>query len=102
MRASRSSADPGRAKPRLKPLSPKQAALVERLRGGRLLMAYQMPGRDNDPDAWYIEHPYSNEDGRTVQSLLSRGLLHHEGGNMWTPREQPHDELAALIQQEGE
>lgn len=38
------------------------------------------------------EHPYSDEDGRTVNSLLARGLFHSEGGNMWIL-----DEAAAAL-----
>lgn len=66
-----------------RPLTPKQIALVERLRGGRLLIASRTPGRDDEPNKWYIESPYSDEDGRTVEGLLTRELLKSEGGAMY-------------------
>lgn len=69
-------------------LTPKQAALVERLRGGRLLMTYMAPGREDiDAFGWYIESPYTDEDGRTCQSLLRRRLLKNEGDGMYILRE---------------
>lgn len=62
-------------KPKRKPLSPAQAALVERMRGGRLLIYSQ--------NGCYIEAPYSHEDGRTVGGLIDRGVLKCEGQEPW-------------------
>lgn len=68
-------------------LSPLQQALVERLRkpggGSYLLIAYSTPGCIDAPHHCFIEHPYSDEDGRTVGSLIDRRILRHEGENMW-------------------
>jgi hypothetical protein len=72
----------------MKKLTPKQAALVERLRGGNLLVGYVRPGMDDAPVAWYIELPYSEEDGRTVNGLFDRGLLLNQGGGMYVLDEQ--------------
>lgn len=66
-----------------KPLTPRQSALVERLKGGRLLIGYTVPGVIDMVPGWYIENPYSDEDGRTVSGLFSRELLKSEGGGMY-------------------
>ena len=63
-------------------LSPKQVGLLERLRHGALLILHVPPGAE-DRWAFYIEKPYSDEDGRTCWSVINRGLLKDEKG-MWT------------------
>ena len=68
--------------------TPKQAALIDRLKGGRLLMAYTVPGVAMLPK-WYIENPYSDEDGRTVAGLFARAMLKSEGGGMYILIERP-------------
>lgn len=66
-----------------RPLTTKQSELVERLRGGKLLIGYNRPGMDDAPPVWYIEAPYSDEDGRTVNGLFERGLLKNEGDGLY-------------------
>jgi hypothetical protein len=76
----------------MKKLTPKQVALVERLRGGKVLIAYARPGREDAGDEWFIEAPYSDEDGRTVNGLFSRGLLRSDGDGMYVLIERGADE----------
>ena len=60
-------------------------ALINRMKGpngSRLLIAYKAPG-SYQPHACYIESPYSEEDGRTVGALMDRGILKHEGEDLW-------------------
>ncbi len=71
--------------------SNKQKALIERLKGGKVLIAYRLFGAEDKPMKCYIENPYSDEDARTVGSLIDRKILKYEGGQMWILKDEEDD-----------
>jgi hypothetical protein len=46
---------------------------------GGCIEASTVVGREDDPPAWWIMSPYSDEDGRTCGSLRARGILLWDG-----------------------
>jgi hypothetical protein len=67
-----------------KKATPNQLAFLKRMVAGTVLRGYLAPGRETvDATGWYIEHPYSSEDGRTVDSAFKRGWLIHDGGGCY-------------------
>lgn len=65
-------------------MTPNQRAFLDRMKKSTVLRGYLAPGRENmDDTGWYIEHPYSDEDGRTVASAFKQGWLVHHGGGCY-------------------
>ncbi len=68
---------------RIPKLTKAQHGLLSRLASGQLLIGYRPPGNWDAPTRWHIEKPYSDEDGRTAESIVARGLVRHEGDNLY-------------------
>jgi hypothetical protein len=66
-------------------MTPNQRAFLTRMATGKPVLRAQLsPGReDMDRPGWFIEHPYHDEDGRTVDSAFKRGWLVHDGGGCY-------------------
>ena len=57
-------------------LTKAQRELLGRISDGQLLCAYRGWG-DEMPPRWYVQAPYSNEDGRTVNAILRKGYIQY-------------------------
>lgn len=69
--------------------STKQSALIERIRRGSCIHVHYTAGREFEAPNWFIRKPYSEEDGRTVNSLIARGVLHFIGDGDYALASQP-------------